>query len=29
MLPEIANATKAAVVDARRRGGSFAKAFGA
>jgi len=29
MLPEIANATKAAVVDARRRGGSFAAAFGA
>ena len=29
MLPDIANATKAAVIDARRRGGSMAKAFGA
>lgn len=29
LLPEITNATKAAVIDARRRGGSFAKAFGA
>lgn len=29
LLPQITNATKAAVVDARRRGGSFAGAFGA
>lgn len=29
MLPDIANATKAAVIDARRRGGSMARAFGA
>lgn len=29
MLPQIADATKSAVLDARRRGGSFAKAFGA
>lgn len=29
MMPEISNAVKAAVVDARRRGGSFAGAFGA
>jgi len=28
MLPQIANASKAAVLDARRRGGSFAAAFG-
>lgn len=28
MLPDIANATKGAVLDARRRGGSFAAAFG-
>lgn len=28
MLPDIANATKAAVIDARRRGGSMAGAFG-
>lgn len=28
MLPDIANATKAAVIDARRRGGSMARAFG-
>lgn len=29
LMPQIANATKAAVLDARRRGGSFAGAFGA
>jgi len=29
MLPQIAEASKSAVLDARRRGGSFAKAFGA
>lgn len=29
LLPQITNATKAAVVDARKRGGSFAGAFGA
>lgn len=29
LLPQIADATKSAVLDARRRGGSFAKAFGA
>lgn len=28
LMPQITNATKAAVVDARRRGGSFAGAFG-
>ncbi len=29
LLPQITNATKAAVLDARKRGGSFAGAFGA
>lgn len=29
LMPQITNATKAAVVEARRRGGSFANAFGA
>jgi hypothetical protein len=29
MLPQIQEASKAAVIDARRRGGSFASAFGA
>jgi len=29
LMPQIASATKAAVMDARRRGGSFANAFGA
>lgn len=28
MLPKIADASKAAVLDARRRGGSFAATFG-
>lgn len=28
LLPQISNAAKAAVIDAKRRGGSFANAFG-
>ena len=28
LMPQIANATKAAVADSRLRGGSFSKAFG-
>ena len=28
LMPQIANASKAAVLDARRRGGNFAGAFG-